>query len=143
MFTIDASVHINALNSREEYSEDSQSFLAHVHRGDFDIYSPTLLLVEVAASIARIFDSTSQGVAVMHAIKTLPGQNWIPLDDTITHIASELGAKFRLRGADAVYAAVTQKHNTTLVTLDKEQLARLSSDISTLNPKDALQNLKS
>jgi len=143
MFTIDASVHINALNTAEENSLDSRTFLAEVHQGTFNIYSPTLLLVEVAASVARIFDNTHQGIALMNAIKTLPGQNWISLDDTLTQIAGELGAMYRLRGADAVYAAVTKKYETTLVTLDKQQLERLSPHFSVQSPTDALLSLKS
>ena len=141
MFTIDASVHINALNTREKNSEASRAFLARVHQGDFDIYSPTLLLVEVAASVARIFDNTHQGISLMNAIKTLPGQNWVSLDGKLAQIAGELGAKYRLRGADAVYAAVTNKHKTILVTLDKQQLDRFSPHIAVQNPSDALQNL--
>lgn len=53
MFTIDASVYINALNLAEAGSADSQAFLDHVYRRGVAVVEPVLLLVEVAAAVAR------------------------------------------------------------------------------------------
>jgi hypothetical protein len=40
-----------------------------------------------------------------------------------------------------VYGAVAQQYGTTLVTLDREQLARLPPAVRTLRPAEALQEL--
>ena len=67
MFTIDASVHINALNPAEDGSPDSQAFLERLHRRPGTVYSPTLLLVEVAAAVARALDDSQAGQAMARA----------------------------------------------------------------------------
>jgi len=153
MFTIDASVHINALNSRETGSEDSRALLARIFSPAAEIadrpspahlvFSPLLLVVELAAVVARVFDSSIQGIALAQAVRLLPGQVWVPLDDLLADEAARLAAQHRLRGADAVYAAVAKRHNTTLVTLDQQQLSRLNGTITVWTPAQALDYLHS
>ncbi len=57
MYTLDASVHISALNPAESASADSQAFLDQVQRRRLPLFCPTLLLVEVADTSAE-FDRT-------------------------------------------------------------------------------------
>jgi predicted nucleic acid-binding protein len=141
-FTIDASVHINALNPDEEGSSESQAFLEQVFRPSWPIFSPTLLVVEVAAAMARIFDDAHRGAAVAQVVRGLPGQIWVLLDEALAREASLLAARCRLRGADAVYAAVTQRYGATLVTRDRQQLDRLRPVLAVLTPPEALTRLQ-
>ena len=141
MFTVDASVHVNALNSVEAGSSESQALLERIHRRPWPVYSPTLLLVEVAAAVARVLDDTGQGVAMAQGVKGLPGQMWVPLDDALAGEAGWLAAEHRLRGADAVYGAVARRYGTTLVTRDREQLDRLRSVLPVMTPAEALAEL--
>ena len=83
MFTIDASVHINALNPAEDGSPDSQAFLERLHRRSGTVYSPTLLLVEVAAAVARALIDRQAGQAMARAVRDLSGRHWIPLGGAI------------------------------------------------------------
>ncbi len=136
MFTIDASVHINALNSAEAGSSASQAFLARIHKEGLPVYSPTLLLVEVAAAVARAFDSPAQGIALAKALRLIPGQAWIALDESLADEAGALGAELRLRGADAIYAAVARRYKTTLVTTDQQQIQRLSKILDVRQPAE-------
>ena len=136
MFTIDASVHINALNPSEAGSADSQAFIARVFQRALPVFSPTLLLVEVAAVIARVFDSPAQGIALTQVLRFLPGQTWVALDDDLAGEASMLAAEYRLRGADAVYAAVASRYKTTLVTTDRQQIQRLSNFLDVRKPTE-------
>ncbi len=138
MFTIDTSVYINALNPAEAGSLDSQAFLSYVFQNGLSVFSPTLLLVEVAAGVARAFNDTYRGVAMAQAVRGLPGQVWLPLDDLLAEESAHLGAKYRLRGADAVYAAVASRQGAVLVTLDKQQLQRLPAIITVEQPAQAL-----
>jgi predicted nucleic acid-binding protein len=138
MFTIDASVHLNALNAAEEGSSESQAFLAQVSQKAWPVFSPTLLLVEVASAVGRVFENPAQGIALSQALRLLPGHIWIPLDDMLADEASRLGAELRLRGADAVYAAVAKHYKTILVTMDRQQLARLTEILDVLSPVQAL-----
>jgi predicted nucleic acid-binding protein len=141
MFTIDVSVHLNALNPAEEGSVESQAFLEQVHRRPWPVFSPTLLLVEVAAAVARVMDDAGQGIAMAQAIRGLPGQVWVPLDDSLAEEAFRLAAERRLRGADAVYTAVARHNGTTLVTRDRQQLERLRPALPALTPAEALARL--
>jgi predicted nucleic acid-binding protein len=148
-FTIDASVHLNALNPAEEGSTASQRFLARVHQPPpagaasppHAVFSPTLLMVEVAASVARILDDAERGAQLAWAVRALPAQTWIPLDASLTEAATEVAARQRLRGADAVYAAVARRSESRLVTLDRQQLERLPPAVPTCRPDEALDLL--
>lgn len=147
--TIDASVHLNALNPTEEGSAASQELLRRLHEvapeadavGDHEVVSPTLLLVEIAASVARVFDDTERGKEVAAAVRNLPAETWIALDAPLAEQASAVAAELRLRGADAVYAAVARSAGSWLVTRDRQQLDRLPPGIAACRPEEALQLL--
>ncbi len=47
------------------------------------------------------------------------------MDENLAWLAMEIAARYRLRGSDAVYAAVALHFGADLVTLDREQLSRL------------------
>jgi predicted nucleic acid-binding protein len=138
-FTIDADVHLNALNPAEEGSAVSQELLRRVHQPPagqdtsppHEVVSPTLLVVEIAAAVARVFDDTVRGKDLASAVRDLPAQTWIALDASLAEEASAVGAELRLRGADAVYAAVARGARTHLVTRDRQQLERLLPQVPT------------
>jgi predicted nucleic acid-binding protein len=143
MFTIDASVHLNAINPHEANSLESKTFLEYLKLNSLPVFSPTLLLVELASSLARLLDNHSKGIELAMRVRYLPDQNWIPLDPAFAEHASRIGAEQRLRGADAVYVAVAQRYQTILVTLDKQQIDRLSSILPVRRPAEALREFKS
>jgi predicted nucleic acid-binding protein len=141
MFTVDASVHINALNPTEEGASESQSLLEQIFRRPWPVFSPMLLLIEIAAGVARVFDDVGQGLAMAQAVRGLPGQVWVPLDESLAEEAARLAAESHLRGADAVYAAVTQRYGASLITRDRQQLERLRQTLPVLTPAEALARL--
>jgi len=53
--------------------------------------------------------------------------------------AADIAAQYRLRGVDAVYAAVALRFGCPLVTLDDEQRQRLAKVIPTRTPAGALK----
>ena len=142
MYTIDASVHISALNPTEADSAASQAFLALVRQQRVPLFCPTLLLVEVAAAVARALDDADRAVALAQALHGLPNQTLVLLDEALADRAVALAAIARLRGADAVYAAVAQQYGTTLITLDRQQLDRLPHLVSTARPADVLSEME-
>jgi predicted nucleic acid-binding protein len=142
MYTIDASVHVSALNPTEKHSAASQEFLALVRERRLPIFSPTLLLVEVASAVARVLDDDARAVAIALAVGELPNQRLVRLDQALAGRAIDLAAEARLRGADAVYAAVAQHYGTTLVTLDGQQLERLPGAVRVARPADLLAELQ-
>jgi predicted nucleic acid-binding protein len=139
MYTIDASVLVNAVNAAEAGSAGSQAFLSLVRRQNLSLFCPTLLLVEVAAAIARALDDPMRAAALAATLSGWPNQTLVSLDEALTDRAIGLASTVRLRGADAVYAAVAEQYGTTLVTLDRQQLERLPPAIKVIRPADALR----
>jgi len=137
-YTIDASILTNALNSREQGSQESQKFLARVEQENCEIICPTLLIPEVAAALSRALADHKKGMAFAMAVRDLPNLRLVSLDDSLAVAAAELAARHRLRGADAVYAAVAKHYQTTLVTNDRQQLERLSGVLPVKRPVQAL-----
>jgi predicted nucleic acid-binding protein len=125
--TVDASVFVNALSPDENGSDDSAE-------EDVVFIQPTLFIPEVVASIARKQDSTDIALEILHDFKKFPKLTLVGLDDDFADFASEIAANHRLRGSDAVYAAVALRFGTELITLDKEQLDRLPSVLSIRAP---------
>ena len=137
-YTIDASILTNALNSREQGSQESQKFLARVEQENCEIICPTLLIPEVAAALSRALGDHKKGMAFAMAVRDLPNLRLVSLDDSLAVAAAELAARHRLRGADAVYAAVAKQYQTTLVTNDRQQLERLSGVLPVKRPAQVL-----
>lgn len=141
MYTIDASVHISALNPREADCTTSRTFLELVRERRLALFSPTLLLVEVAVAAANALGDIPCALRLSEDLSKVPNQILIPLDTALAERAAKLAATARLRGADAVYAAVAQQCGTTLVTLDQQQLERLAPLVRIARPADALHVL--
>jgi predicted nucleic acid-binding protein len=132
--TVDASVFVNALSPDENGSDESAEFISKLKQEDAVFIQPTLFIPEVVASIARKQDSTDIALEILHDFKKFPKLTLIGLDDNLADFASEIAANHRLRGSDAVYAAVALRFGTELITLDREQLDRLPKVLSVREP---------
>ncbi len=138
MITIDASVHINALNTAEAGSAVSQACLHRLIEQQQAMCSPTLLLVELAAAAARALNDDDLALELVQAVRSLPGQLWVDLDEDLAAEAAQLTAEARLRGADAIYAAVARRYGAPLLTRDRQQLERLPPSVVVLTPEEFL-----
>ena len=132
--TVDASVFVNALSPDEDGSDASAEFMSRLKQEGVVLIQPTLFIPEVVASVARKQDSTDIALEVLHELRKFPKLTLVDLDDDFADFASEVAAENRLRGSDAVYAAVALRFGTELVTLDKEQLDRLPKVLSVRSP---------
>lgn len=138
MYTVDASVFLSAFNPRELDHDDSQRLLDRMQDDAKPIAVPTLLLPEVSAAIGRGQGDPDLARQFARALKQLPHLVWVPLDSVLADQASDLAAQQRLRGSDAVYAAVSVRFGSTLVTLDRQQRERVSRVVATRTPAEAL-----
>ncbi len=134
--TVDASVWINAFRPGEEGSQDSLAFLEKVRQTREPMLSPTLLLPELAAVLARGGEKPENILHFVQSVKDLPHQVFIPLDETTAQVAVELAQQCKLCGADAVYGAVALRFGSALVTRDREQLERLKGVIQVALPEE-------
>ena len=124
--TVDASVFVNAFSPMESGSDHSLEFITQLTQNGVPIIVPTLLLPEIAASIARKQGHAEMGIELADDIRILPNITLVNIDESLARLAAQTAAKYKLRGSDAIYAAVALRFGTQLVTLDREQLERLA-----------------
>ncbi len=138
IYTIDASVFVSAFRPRELRHTDSSRFLEYVKIQAFPIIVPTLLLPEIAAAVGRGSKNPMLARKFTDAVNRWPNLMMVPLDDVLAQQSADVAADYRLRGSDAVYAAVALRFGSTLVTLDQEQAARVAAVLTTRDPLEAL-----
>lgn len=137
-FTVDASVFLNAFNPYEAGHEESHRLLTRLRTEAIPIVVPTLLLPEVAGTIARGRQDSQLAREFALAVSRLPHVVFVPLDAALAQRALEVAAKYRLRGSDSVYATVALQFGSTLVTLDREQRERVAKVVPTRRPSEAI-----
>jgi predicted nucleic acid-binding protein len=133
--TIDASVFVSSFTPNEPAYQTSRAFMLTIREQSIPIIVPVLLLPEISAALARGQDKPELGLAFVQELKKLPNTTFIDIDDGMAMLASEIAAKHRLRGSDAVYAAVAIRFGIELITLDKEQLRRLPKVLTVRKPE--------
>lgn len=138
VYTIDASVFLNAFNPYEGGYEESHRLLARLQAGSVPIVVPALLLPEVAASVSRGREDEELAREFAAALSRLPHLMLVTLDTTLAQQTADVAARYRLRGSDAVYATVALRFGSTLVTLDREQRERVSEVLNARYPTEVL-----
>lgn len=137
-YTVDASVFLNAFNPYEAGYATSHRLLTHLQERATPIIVPTLLLPEVAAAISRGREDEELAREFAAALSRLPGLIWVPLDARLAQQAADVAARHRLRGSDAVYAAVALRFGSSLITLDHEQRERVADVLPVRYPAEML-----
>jgi len=138
VYTVDASVFLNAFNPYESGHEESYRFLARIRGEPAPIVVPTLLLPEVAAAVARGREDATLAREFAATLGQLSNVVLIPLDAALAQEAVNMAAQHRLRGSDAVYVAVAQRFGSVLVTRDREQRERIGALLMARTPAEAL-----
>jgi predicted nucleic acid-binding protein len=128
--TIDASVFVNAFSPTEIGSDKSLAFVQKIEQDGTPVIVPSLLIAEIAAAIVRKKGNSELALSLANQIAQLPNLTLISLDQSLARLAAETAATRKLRASDAVYAAVSLRFATNLVTLDREQLARFEKAVS-------------
>lgn len=141
LFTVDASVFLNAYNPREEGYTTSRQFLRLVRAASLPIIVPTLILPEVAAVLARAQADPQRARAFAHQLQRLPNLVLAPLDAALAREAVDAATRCSLRGSDAVYVAVALRFGSILVTRDRQQLERTGELVCALAPRAAIAEL--
>lgn len=138
VYTVDASVFLNAFNPYESGHEESYRFLARIREESAPIVVPTLLLPEVAAAVARGREDATLAREFATTIARLPNVVLIPLDAALALESVNVAAQHRLRGSHAVYVAVAQRFGGVLVSRDREQRNRAAGVVVVRSPAEAL-----
>ncbi len=134
--TVDASVFLNAFRANEEGHTHSKAVLAHLQSMAIPLIVPNLLQAEVAGALARGQKDAAVARRFSEILLQLPHVIAISLDPRLAATAAGIAADYRLRGADAVYAAVALRFGSTLLTRDEEQRERGAAVVTTLHPSE-------
>ena len=132
--TIDASVFVNAFSPKEAGSDKSFEFIARLKEQNIPMILPVLILPEIAAALSRRQGNPEAALLLVQEIKSIPGITFVDVDETVANLAVDIAANNRLRGSDAIYAAVALRFGTELITLDREQLERLPDVLPVRGP---------
>jgi predicted nucleic acid-binding protein len=142
MFVIDASVYVSRLRREEaQYAESARLFEAVAARRT-PVLCPEILLPEVAAALARGLDDPDLAHRAAAQLRALPGHRFVAVDRVLSGLAARLAAERRLRGCDAIYAALARQEGIPLVTWDEQQRNRGAPVVEALTPSEALAALK-
>lgn len=132
--TIDASVFVNAFSPTEVGSDNSLEFIEATRRQGIPVILPVLVLPEISAAIARKQNNTDLALGLVQELRLFSNITFVAVDEILADLAVDIAANRRLRGSDAVYAAVALRFGTELVTLDREQLERLPEVVAVRAP---------
>ena len=132
--TVDASVFVNAFSPAEEGSDKSFEFLARLNRQGTPIILPILVLPEIVAAVSRRQGHPELALQLAQDVRKFPNLTLVEVDESLANAAMEVAAQHRLRGSDAVYAALALRFGAELITLDREQLERLPSVLAVKAP---------
>ena len=134
MLTIDANVFVSSSSLTDKLNAGSEEFLRRAGQQELQVYCPTLFLPEVASAIIRPTSDINAARITLAGVENFPKINLVPLTEQRAQAAVQISLTCRLRGADAVYAAVAQEFGTTLITWDQELLTRGVAAVPTLTP---------
>ena len=79
LYTIDASVFVSAFNSYEIGHKQSYDLLERLQAQRLPLIEPTLLLPELAASVARVYQDEEIAKAFAHSVRNLLNLFVVPL----------------------------------------------------------------
>jgi predicted nucleic acid-binding protein len=98
------------------------------------LIAPSLLLIEVAAAIARRTGQRDLAQRTALHLAELPVLRLVSLDAASVEAAITVAADRQLRAGDAIYVALAQQLGLPLVSWDDEQMRRSHSLVRTATP---------
>ncbi len=141
MYTLDANIFVRDADPRDPDHRICRMLLERLAITNTTLTMPLLVLAEVAGALSREFRVPMRARIFIDLLTALPNVTFIDLDTGLAQEAAYVAADRALRGADAVYVAVAQRHNCALVSLDREQRERAALLVRTLTPHEALAEL--
>ncbi len=134
--TIDASVRVSAFIAADVHHAQSDQVLEMCLALRIKV-----IVLEVAAGVARVLQQDGQGQVAAKKIDRFPGIKFVPLQTAFLNKAILLATRHFLRAADALYVATARQSNAILVTLDDEMLRRGIAPATVLTPEKWLASL--
>lgn len=125
MLTVDANVWVAAFDAKDSFHARSVVFLRKLAAEETVTRAPALAILEVACALARRYADPAMGRKASVKMKANTLLHLEPLDDELLSEALRLGTRFRLRAADALYAATAAlSTDGVLVSWDNDLIER-------------------
>jgi predicted nucleic acid-binding protein len=134
MIVTDASIWVSALRYNDIHRQATLIWLNEYIATNHAISAPTLLMAEVSGAVARRTGRSRLGHEALKELRGFDFLRLIPIDQQLATVAAELAADYRLRGADAVYAALAYSLDVPLLTCDREQMTRVQDVVKAGTP---------
>lgn len=131
---IDATVYVSLANESDRFHDRCLQWFESCLRRGHPIAAPSLLLIEVVASIRRLTGSAKLALRVGTELQEAKIIDLYPLTMARTHSAADLAAATGVRGADAVYLALAAELGVPLITLDRQHLQRGKGVVDVTKP---------
>ncbi len=123
-FTVDASVWCAALQPRDAHHFASVAFLRRLFAAGHTAVAPEILLVEIASALSRRHGDPQAGIEGVRRVSSHSSLRLDPLSGPRLVRAAAVGAQFRIRGTDAIYASTADSLKAPLVSWDAELCER-------------------
>lgn len=134
MIVIDSSVWVSWLVSQDVHHQTSRQWMAGTLASGETLVVPSLALAEIAGAVARRTDQATHGKQAIRQLLRLPVLRVEPVDRSLAMAAALVAADLKLRGPDAIFAALAYRLGIPLVTWDNELAMRGGQLVTTLPP---------
>jgi predicted nucleic acid-binding protein len=140
--TIDSSVFVSRLRETDVLHADSRRFLQALVGRPVIVILPILVYPEVAGAMRRFTGDPAVARAALRVLDLLPNLNVIAVDDRVAEEASSVAITGGMRGSDAVFVAVANLFDATLVSLDVPQRLHCPGTVRALTPEEAADEVE-
>lgn len=130
MAVVDASVILSAILPDDPHHEASKAWLVALASSGNHFSSPAILLSEVAAPLGRVYNLPELAKGIVQTLMTAPFVKIVPISIPLANRAAAIAADYQIRGCDAVYVALAESLDESLVTLDKQQGERAKNVVA-------------
>jgi predicted nucleic acid-binding protein len=137
-YVVDTSVFMADAQPEEPHHGEAAALLGRALQEQWLILAPVIVLAEVAASIARNTGNPLLARLFISSLTSHAHIRIVEVDQLLGALAADIAAQHRSRGCDAIYIALAQVMNATLITLDKEQRGRVPSSVTARSPAEEL-----
>jgi len=132
---VDASVLTSWLVASDTNHKTSRLWVEQYRSTGGLLVAPALLVIEVAAAIARPTGESELAKAAIKKLSAVRTLRLVAVGSVFARSAVTIAADLRLRADDSTYVTIAHKLHIPLVSWDKEQLKRAAALISTYSPE--------
>lgn len=129
--TLDSSVIVAALKKDEEKHKECRAILEKIVNGEFVVFEPYTVLVEVVAAIVRRTGSKKLAKRVKNDLENIDMIYFLEIIKSKADDAANIAVETGVRGMDAVVIQTAKENNAVLVTLDKEMIKKAKGIVKT------------